>query len=127
MTGKRVTIILVSVGVAVALFVGYIVIEVYLSGFWHGPDVKFGDQHLKTSVALVELHKTRFGQYPKTLQQLKYRGDWDAIALQSVRYVVNAEQSRYCIEVTRGWIGKPELTMPDEFWQGTGYEPSLCQ
>ena len=24
-----------------------------------------------------------------------------------------------------GWIGKPDLKMPDEFWRGTGYDRSL--
>ena len=106
--------------------IGTVAYNIYQSGFWHGPDVKFGDQHLKTSVSLIELHKLRYGQYPKSLRDLKFIGDWDPIALQSVQYWVNDEQSRYCVEVVRGWVGKPQLHIPDEFWQGTGYDPSLC-
>lgn len=127
MTGKRVTIILLGVGLTVVIFVAYAAIEIYQSGFWHGPDVKFGDQHLKTAVSLIELHKVRFGRYPKSLSEIKYLGDWDKIHTGSVRYKSNMEQDKYCVEVAVGWIAKPELNMPDEFWQGTGYDSSLCQ
>jgi len=47
-------------------------------------DKTFGDQHFKTSIALIELHKVRFGEYPRELSDLKFMGDWDRIALQSV-------------------------------------------
>ena len=40
-------------------------------------DRKFGDQHLKTAVALIELHKVRYGEYPETLDDLTYTGEWD--------------------------------------------------
>jgi hypothetical protein len=126
MTAKKVTIILIVFGVALLIAASSVAIAIYRSGFWHGLDAKFGDQHLKTSVALIELHKIRTRTYPKFLRDLKYIGDWDPIAIQSVRYVVSDAQDKYCVEVIRGWIGKPDLKMPDEFWQGTGYEPSLC-
>src|SRR6266403_3451922 len=89
------------------------------------PDNLFGDQHLKTTVALIELHKVRFGKYPGSLSDLKFTGQWDQIALQSVRYYPNADRTAYYIEVETGWIGKPDLKMPDEFWRGTGYTMSL--
>lgn len=126
MTGRKVTIILSITAFVVLVAGGSIAMAVYESGFWHGPDAKFGDQHLKTTVALIELHKTRYGQYPRSLSDLKYFGDWDRIALSAVRYVPNKESTKYCVVVTRGWIGKPNLNMPPEFWQGTGYESSLC-
>jgi hypothetical protein len=56
------------------------------SGITRVPDNLFGDQHLKTTVALIELHKVRFGKYPGSLSELKFTGGWDQIALQSVRY-----------------------------------------
>ena len=46
-------------------------------------------------------------------------------ALQSVRYYPNSDRTAYYIEVETGWIGKPDLKMPDEFWRGTGYTMSL--
>jgi hypothetical protein len=33
------------------------------SGIANGPDNIFGDQHLKTAVALIKLHKVRLGRY----------------------------------------------------------------
>jgi len=95
------------------------------SGITRVPDNLFGDQHLKTTVALIELHKVRFGKYPGSLSDLKFTGQWDQIALQRVRYYTNADRTAYYIEVETGWIGKPDLKMPDEFWRGTGYTMSL--
>jgi hypothetical protein len=31
----------------------------------------------------IELHKVRFGEYPNSLDGLKFVGDWDRIALSS--------------------------------------------
>jgi hypothetical protein len=95
------------------------------SGITAGPDEMFGDQNLKTAVALIELYKVRYGKYPDSLRDLKFTGQWDQLAINSVRYTSNADRTKYYVEVERGWIGKPKLNMPDEFWQGTGYDPSL--
>ncbi len=95
------------------------------SGITRAFDNKFGDQHLKTAVALIELHKVRFGKYPDALRDLKFTGDWDQFHLMSVRYYPSANRDAYYIEVERGWIGKPTFTMPPEFWKGTGYSPAL--
>jgi hypothetical protein len=127
MTGKKVTKILIVFGIVVLISIGVAGLEIYRSGFWHGPDAKFGDQHLKTSVALIEMHKVRFGNYPRSMRELKFVGDWDGIALSAVRYAPSVDLDKYCVEVVRGWIGKPDLNMPDDFWHGTGYDPALCQ
>jgi hypothetical protein len=95
------------------------------SGITGGIDNKFGDQHLKTTVALLELHKIRFGRYPDSLGDLKFVGEWDQIALHSVRYYPSRDHASYYVEVQRGWIAKPNFVLPPEFWQGTGYSPSL--
>ena len=81
-------------------------------------DQKFGDQHFKTSIALIEIHKVRFGEYPNSLSELKFTGEWDQIALASVRYkrVANG----YELDVVKGWVGKPELSYPPEFWRNLG-------
>jgi hypothetical protein len=94
--------------------------------FQEEADKTFGDQHLKTSVALIELHKLRYGSYPANLKDLKFTGEWDRIALQSVDYKAGDDRQSYYIEVKRGWVGKPELNMPEEFWQNTGYDRSLA-
>ena len=81
-------------------------------------DQKFGDQHFKTSIALIELHKVRFGEYPNSLSELKFAGEWDQIALASVRYKRVA--TGYELDVVKGWVGKPELSYPPEFWRNLG-------
>jgi hypothetical protein len=124
---KRSHVIMVAVGLVCAVIVGgFGAWQVYKTGFWRGPDAQFGDQHLKTTVALVELHKVRYGRYPSALSELKFVGAWDPIAINSVSYAANDRRTAYCIEVQRGWAGKPHLETPPEFWQGTGYDPSLC-
>ncbi len=105
---------------------GYLAFRsIVASGITKGPDGMFGDQHLKTTVALLELYKVRYGKYPDRLNDLKFTGAWDQIALNSVEYIPNADRTAYYVEVQRGWIGKPDLHMPEEFWKGTGYSASL--
>ncbi len=106
---------------------GFVFVKIIISsGITRGPDQVFGDQHLKTAVALIELHKVRYGHYPDTLSDLQYTGQWDTIALNNVSYHVSSDLNSYYVEVSVGWVGKPEnLQMPEEFWQGTGYDISL--
>ncbi len=85
-------------------------------------DAKFGDQHFKTAISLIELHKVRYGVYPESLKDLKFTGDWDAIATNSVEY--RRLESGYELNVNRGWVGQPTLTYPNEFWQGLGLKKS---
>jgi len=86
--------------------------------FQQQADAKFGDQHFKTAIALIELHKVRNGQYPESLKALQFTGDWDAIAVNSVEYA--KLENGYELNVTRGWVGQPALSYPKEFWQGLG-------
>jgi hypothetical protein len=81
-------------------------------------DVKFGDQFFKTTIALVELHKVRFGIYPESLKDLRFTGDWDQGALLAVDYRRDGEG--YDLDINRGWMAKPDLKYPPEFWQGLG-------
>lgn len=88
-------------------------------------DRKFGDQNLKSTVAMLELHKIRFGRYPDSLRDIKYTGDWDQIWIRGMRYYPSNDRQSYYVDVHRGWVGKPTLVMPAEFWQNTGYDESL--
>jgi hypothetical protein len=101
-----------------------VLLFVLLSGcdFQKQVDAKFGDQHFKTAIALIELHKVRNGSYPETLKHLKFTGDWDAIALGSVDYKII--DAGYELNVTRGWVAQPSLTYPKEFWHGLGLKKS---
>jgi hypothetical protein len=76
-------------------------------------DQKFGDQHFKTAITLIETHKVRFGSYPESLKDLALTGDWDAIALANVEY--RKLGTGYELNLTGGWIGKPELSYPPGF------------
>ena len=121
--------LLIAGGVAVLLFVivGSIVIGRFVSkyGITELADRKFGDQHLKTTVALLELHKIRFGKYPETLKELKYTGDWDQLWTGGMAYYPSEDRHSYYVEVVQGWVAKPTLVMPTEFWQNTGYSERL--
>jgi len=120
---KGIPIARIVVGVLSPVVIGLLILGVVrMSGITKVPDNMFGDQHLKTSAALIELHKVRFGKYPDSLSDLKFTGKWDQIALQSVRNYPNATRTAYYSEVERGCVGKPDLKMPDEFWRSTGYD-----
>ena len=113
-------------GLLILVLAGYLIVHsIITSGITKGPDNLFGDQHLKTAVALIELHKLRYGKYPETVRDLKFTGQWDQLALASVGYYPNADHTGYYIEVQRGWVGKPSLQMRAEFWRGTGYSALL--
>jgi len=83
----------------------------------------FGDQHFKTAIALIELHKIREGQYPETLTDLKYLGDWDKIIFNSVSY--KKLDDGYELDLTSNLVkNAAALEYPDEFWKGLGLKKS---
>ncbi len=126
---KRLAPYLIAYGiiVLVVLIVGVVFGLKYVSehGLTEPMDRKFGDQYLKSTVAMLELHKLRFGSYPDSLRDIKYTGDWDQIWINGVSYYPSEDRQSYYVEVHRGWVGKPTLVMPEEFWQNTGYDPGL--
>jgi hypothetical protein len=85
-------------------------------------DAKFGDQNFKSAIALIELHKVRFGTYPERLSDLKFTGEWDQIWISAVAYTKLPDG--YELDLVRGWVGTPELAYPPEFWQGLGLRKS---
>ena len=99
-------------------FILFIVLCWSACGFQKEVDQQFGDQHFKTSISLIELHKIRFREYPNSLTDLKFTGDWDKIALGNVSYI--RVENGYELDVVRGLVGTPELAYPDEFWKGLG-------
>ena len=79
----------------------------------------FGDQHFKSAIQIIELHHIRAGEYPETLNDVKYLGDWDHIIFSSVTY--KKLDVGYELNLTNGWMGAPkELEYPDDFWNGLG-------
>jgi len=87
-------------------------------GLREDANAKFGDQHFKTAIALIELHKVRTGAYPESLESIPFCGEWDAIAISSVRYAKDG--AGYDLDVVNGWMGKPALSFPKAFWKGLG-------
>ena len=81
-------------------------------------DAKFGDQNFKSAIALIELHKVRFGTYPDRLADLKFLGAWDQTWISAVEY--RRLEDGYELNLTRGWIGTPDLGYSPEFWRGLG-------
>ena len=125
-TNWTLVFVIIAVAALVVIGGGYLAVRTFLSAdFTRNADNTFGDQNLKTAVALIELHKVRTGRYPATLQDLRFTGQWDQLALHSVSYVSNPDGSAYYVEVERGWAGKPTFTMPAEFWRSTGYSEAL--
>jgi hypothetical protein len=127
-TRKKFFIILSVALVLCAIFltgVYFFVRYIGTTGITRVFDNQFGVQHLKTAVALIELHKIRYGRYPDSIRDLRFAGEWDQLALNSVRYYPSPKRDAYFVEVERGWIGKPDLKFPPEFWKGTGYSESL--
>jgi hypothetical protein len=101
-----------------------IVVSVFLTGCFpeeleEEANQKFGDQHFKTAINLIELHKIREGEYPATLDSLKYLGDWDQMVFSAVEY--KKLENGYELNLVNGWNGKPKkLVYPKEFWKGLG-------
>ena len=116
------------------LTIGIVVVSCFVIFVLHSPDGwsvtrgfdnMFGDQHLKTTVALLELYKLRHGSYPNRLADMDFMGGWDRIILTTVAYYPNSDHSAYYVEVTRGWVARPRLSYPPEFWRGTGFREDL--
>ncbi|MDF1821352.1 MAG: hypothetical protein P1U64_07265 [Alcanivoracaceae bacterium] len=81
-------------------------------------DETFGRQNFVSAVALIELHKTRTGDYPASLDQLQYLGDWDQLWLSAVRY--EKQPDGYNLFIERGWANEPDLSFPPDFKRGLG-------
>jgi hypothetical protein len=124
---RRAVVIIISacvIGVVAIAVLGWWMLR--NGDFTQQADKTFGDQHLKTTVALIELHKVRYGQYPEDLGELKFLGPWDRTHVNGCNYVPADDRQSYFVEVDRGWMNKPvELDLPEEFWQNTGYDPTL--
>ena len=95
-----------------------LLLAVLSCNFQKEADAKFGDQHFKTAIALIELHKIRFGEYPEDLDDLRFVGEWDRIIYGSVEY--KRLEGGYELNLTRGRVGRPELEYPPDFWKGLG-------
>lgn len=82
------------------------------------------DLQFKKSVANIELHKTRYGNYPASLRDLKFLSMMDSGFVDGVEYI--KLDSGYELNLKYDAVliggGKADITLiyPDEFWQGLG-------
>lgn len=107
----------------ITLLISLLMTSCFSGDFVEGANQQFGDQHFKTAISLIELHKIREGEYPKDLHDIEYLGDWDAMIYHSVKYT--KLQEGYDLDLINGWVGKPEeLVYPVDFWKGLGLKNS---
>lgn len=108
---------------SVMLILSVLIVGCFPKEFKDNANKQFGDQYFKTAIALIELHKVRNGDYPDTLGDLEYLGDWDKMIFNSVEYTKLDEG--YELDLKQGWVDKPEnLDYPEEFWKGLGLRKS---
>lgn len=89
-------------------------------------DQQFGTQNFVSAVSVIELHKLRNGDYPTSLDELEFLGDWDSIWLSGVEY--ERVEGGYNLFVTKGFSGgEPEVSMPIRFKQGLGLKSTNVQ
>jgi hypothetical protein len=79
---------------------------------------RFADQDFKTAIAVIELHNTRFGRYPTSLEELRFLGDWDRSSLVSVEYRPLVDG--YELNLIGPWSEAERPSYPLEFFQGLG-------
>ena len=76
------------------------------------------DQRFKAVIALVELHRLRFGAYPDSLKDLQFLAPYDQASLESVRY--EKLPDGYALDIITPKGEKPGLSYPADFWKGLG-------
>jgi hypothetical protein len=80
--------------------------------------IKFADQHFKTTIALIELHRLRTGEYPDQLEDVRFLGDWDKASFTDVLYEKLPEG--YGLDIVGPGEPARQLVYPPEFWNGLG-------
>jgi len=59
------------------------------------------------------LHKVRYGRYPDSLRDLKFAGEWDQVALMSVRYYPRPNRDAYISRLSvAGWANQNSPCLP---------------
>jgi hypothetical protein len=106
--------------IAIALSVCALIMSVACvdEAFMKESAAKFADQHFKTAIGLIELHKIRTGEYPARLEDAQFAGDWDKLGFENVKYERLAEG--YSLDVIGPDDTSARLSYPDEFWKGLG-------
>ena len=93
-----------------------------LVGSTSTPLLNYGRHHFTTMIALIELHRTRTGAYPDSLDGLQFLDAQDRDSLQWVVYEKLADG--YALDIRSGAGAPPKLKLPAEFWHGLGIRRS---
>ena len=78
-------------------------------------EAQFSDQYFKTAIALIELHRIRTGEYPESLQDIEFSGDWDQSMYTFVLY--KKLNDGYELDLVQDYH---DITYPKKFWNGLG-------
>ena len=82
------------------------------------PDKDFADQDYKDAVAQIELYKLRYDEYPDSLDDLTFVGQWDGGYLRTCDY--KRLNEGYELNVVASDSVVEGLQYPKEFYQGLG-------
>jgi len=80
------------------------------------------------TIALIELHETRYGTYPESLDSLTFLNIWDNTSRFDYRkvsngYILNAIADSINLGSFTD-INMKDIILPDEFWNGLGITES---
>jgi hypothetical protein len=82
-----------------------------------------GDQQFRSAIAIIELHKVRYGEYPESTSDLRFLGELDQKAIGAVTYQRMA--NGYRLDYTNGTMGEiPDLSFATGFREGLGLRVS---
>lgn len=81
-----------------------------------GDQTAFVDQGFKSAIAAVEVYRLRHGDYPESLDELEFTGDWFPIHSRFVRY--RRIGDGYEIRVDED--AADQLAYPEAFFSGLG-------
>ena len=82
-------------------------------------ETRHADQYFKRAIALIELHKIRFGEYPDTLKEegfSEFMGDWDKFIYRAIIYSKIGDG----YELNLNSQESLHREYPEAFWSGLG-------
>lgn len=79
----------------------------------------FAEQYYTSTIASIELHKIRYGEYPKNLKELKFFGKWTSMGFRTMEYR-KVDNGYTLVPTMDESLTKAILDYPDEFYQGLG-------
>ena len=85
-------------------------------------NIRLKDQAFKTALAVIELHKIRYGLYPESLDEVQFLGDWDKAMPYYVEYKLL--ENGYELNIIGDTKYFKRSDYPSDFWSGLGLQKS---